>query len=157
MSTAPRFTELRAGGAGDLQTVARLMADSFDPEYGEAWTGGQCLGMLALPGAWLTLAVHDGAVSGFSLSRVIAGDGELLLIAVHPDVRGRGVGAALLRGVIAEARERSAERLHLEVRDGNPATALYRAHGFAQVGRRRDYYRGTSGRARDALTFALPL
>ena len=159
MSTAPlpRFTELRAGSATDLAAVNRVMREAFDPAYGEAWSSAQCLGMLALPGVWLTLAVDDDLLTGFAMARVVAGDGELLLLAVSPDLRRCGIGAALLRNVIAGARERAAERLHLEVRAGNSAIGLYRAHGFDQVGQRRGYYRGVSGQAHDAQTYALTL
>lgn len=156
MNTAlqPRFTELRTGAPSDLQSVAALMAESFDPRFGEAWSSAQCLGMLALPGVRLTLALQDDDLAGFALARVIAGDGELLLLAVRPRLRGRGVGAALLRDVIADAVDRRAERLHLEVRSSNPAIALYRRYGFEQVGERRGYYRGSRGESFDALTFA---
>lgn len=157
MSTAPRFTELHAGGPHDLPAVATLMAEAFDPRFGEAWSSAQCMGMLALPGVWLTLAAHDGMLAGFALARVVAGDGELLLLGVRPPARGRGVGTALLRSVIADAAERHAARLHLEVRAGNSAVGLYRTHGFAQVGQRRGYYRGSSGEAFDAQTFALTI
>jgi ribosomal-protein-alanine N-acetyltransferase len=154
---APRVIELRPGSAADLAAVNRVMTEAFDPSFGEAWSSAQCLGMLALPGVWLTLAVDDDMLAGFAMARVVAGDGELLLLAVQPASRRTGIGAALLRAVIADARERAAERLHLEVRAGNSAVALYRAHGFAEVGRRRDYYRGITGRAYDAQTFALPI
>ena len=156
MSTAPapRFTELRTGGVTDLQAVAAVMGEAFDPRFGEAWSPSQCLGMLSLPGVRLTLAFHDDALAGFALARIIAGDGELLLLCVRPTMRARGVGTALLRDVIADAAERDAARLHLEVRSGNSAIGLYRAHGFAQVGERRDYYRGNRGESFDALTFA---
>jgi ribosomal-protein-alanine N-acetyltransferase len=157
MSTAPRFTELRAGGIGDLSAVTTLMGEAFDPRYGEAWSHAQCLGMLSMPGVWLTLALHDGALAGFALSRAIAGDGELLLLGVRPAARGRGVGSALVRSVIAEARDRDAERLHLEMRANNTAATLYRALGFTQVGARRDYYHGSGGERYDAHTYALPL
>ena len=50
-----------------------------------------------------------------------------------------------------------ARPVHLEVRDGNPAVAMYRAAGFAPVGRRRNYYQGSDGRRHDALTFARDL
>ncbi len=91
------------------------------------------------------------------MARVVAGDGELLLLAVEPDRRGHGIGGALLRSIIADAREKRAERLHLEMRAGNPALGLYRAHGFTQVGQRRAYYRGLTGEAFDAHTYALTL
>jgi ribosomal-protein-alanine N-acetyltransferase len=80
-------------------------------------------------------------------------EAELLLIAVAPEHGRRGVGRALLQAFIDRARRDGAIRIHLEVRDGNAAVALYRAAGFAEAGRRRDYYRGGGGLF-DALTFA---
>lgn len=154
MSTVPKLVELRQGNTGDLLAVSAVMGDAFDPRYGEAWTSAQCLGMLSLSGVWLTVAEHRGAITGFALSRVIAGDGELLLLAVRPAKRGSGIGAALLRATIADAQTRGAERLHLEVRAGNSAVNLYRAHGFSKVGERRAYYRGIGGQSYDAQTYS---
>jgi len=157
VSTAPRLTELRGGDVTDLAAVTAIMEEAFDPRFGEAWSSAQCIGMMALQGVVLTIASDDAGVAGFAMTRVVAGDGELLLLAVRPAARRRGIGAALLRHVIAQARELAAERLHLEVRSGNPAVALYRAHGFIPVGQRRAYYRGIGGEAHDAHTYALPL
>lgn len=152
-----RLIDLRAGDASDLPEVSALMADAFDPRFGEAWTLNQCLGMLSLAGVWLTLAYDRGRLAGFALARAVAGDGELLLLAVRPAKRGHGIGAALLRSVIADAEARSATRLHLEVRAGNDAVNLYRANGFIKVGERRDYYRGITGQSFDAHTYAREL
>ncbi len=154
MSTTFTFTELRAGSPADLANVCAVMTAAFDARFGEAWTSSQCLGMLALPGVWLTLAYRDDVLVGFAMARAIAGEGELLLLAVHPDRRGSGIGAVLLRSVITDAQTRGTEQLHLEVRADNSAIRLYRAHGFAKVGERRDYYRGSDGRRHDAHTFA---
>jgi ribosomal-protein-alanine N-acetyltransferase len=85
----------------------------------------------------------------------VSDEAELLLIAVDPDRQGRGAGGALLQHFIADARARGAHRLHLEVRDGNPAVELYRALGFAPAGRRRNYYRGPEGERYDAVTLML--
>ena len=104
--------------------------------------------------ATLTLDERPG---GFALTRAIAGEAELLLLATEPGARRQGVGAALLRAVIDGARDRGAGRLHLEMRAKNPASALYRQHGFAQVGERREYYRGGDGKRRDAQTWARDL
>ena len=57
----------------------------------------------------------------------------------------RGIGRALLQHFIDEAREAGTSRVHLEVRDGNPAVAMYRRAGFKSVGRRRKYYHGRTG------------
>jgi ribosomal-protein-alanine N-acetyltransferase len=149
-----RLIELANGTAADAETVDRLMAAAFDPRYGEAWTRSQCIGILAMPGVWLTLARVDGAAAGFALSRAIMDEAELLLIAVDPAHRRAGVGAALLRSVIAESRGRGVKNLHLEVRANNPAVRFYAAHGFARAGVRRNYYRSRTGETFDAHTYA---
>lgn len=148
---------LRTGTAAELPLVSTIMQAAFDARYGEAWTQSQCMGMLSLPGVWLTLAESDGVAAGFALARTIFDDAELLLLATQPQFRGRGVGGALLRSVIADARLRNASHLHLEVREGNPALRLYSREGFEQVGRRRDYYRGHNGSTFDALTYSRAL
>lgn len=151
------LTELREGGCQDLASVNGIMQDAFDPQFGEAWTKPQCLGMLSLPGVWLILASIDGEDAGFALAREVAGDAELLLLATRQTAQRLGVGAALVRAVIAEARSRGAERLHLEVRAGNVAVRLYRSEGFDKVGERKDYYKGKSGELFNAQTFARDL
>ena len=141
----------------DLDAVMQVMNDSFDPAFGEAWTAPQCAGLLPLPGVWLALARDPrGEPLGFALSRVVAGEAELLLLAVKRSVQRRGVGKTLMLRFIDDAGARGAERLHLEVRDGNDAIDLYKRHGFAEVGRRRNYYSGAAGQRFDALTLARP-
>ena len=149
--------ELVTGGANDIAAVDSVIAEAFDPRFGEAWTRGQCLGIFAMPGVWLTLARSDGEVAGFTLSRAILDEAELLLIAIRPRFRRRGIGAALLRGMLSESRGRGVVRVHLEVRSGNEAIMLYTAHGFAKVGERKAYYRGRTGQAFDAHSYALSL
>lgn len=64
------------------------------------------------------------------------GDGaaEIKSMRTHPDHLRKGVAAALLRHILAEARERGLTRISLETGSGpafEPALALYRAHGFS--------------------------
>ena len=157
MSAAPQPIELREGGVHDLISVNRIMQAAFDPEFGEAWTQSQCVGMMALSGVWLVVASIGGRDVGFAMGRAMLDEAELLLLATSPGARGIGVGGALLRAVIAESRNRGATKLHLEVREGNGAIHLYQREGFEKIGERRGYYRGTSGLALDALTLARPL
>ncbi|WP_294261100.1 GNAT family N-acetyltransferase [uncultured Sphingomonas sp.] len=157
MSTAVGGTVLRQSGPAEVRLIDAMMREGFDPLYGEAWTQNQCLGILSLPGVWLTIAEQGGEPAGFALARIAADEAELLLIAVRPAMRRRGVGAALLRGIVADCRDRMASVLHLEVRAGNGAIALYERAGFRKVGVRRDYYRGSTGEVFDAHSFSLDL
>lgn len=149
-----KLVELTTGNAHDLPIVDRLMQAAFDARYGEAWTAGQCLGVMAMPGVWLTLAFVDEKPAGFALTRAVADEAELLLLAIDPKKRRAGIGSALLRSVLADAAARGVVRLHLEVRADNPAVVFYTRHGFGKVGERRDYYRGTDGVRRDAHTYS---
>ena len=151
---ATRTVTLRTGDARDLAIVDALMIEAFDPRYGEAWTRSQCLGVLALTGVHLTIAFVDDFPAGFTMTRSVADEAELLLIAVAPDYRRRGVGTALIRAAIADCSVGSIAKLHLEVRAGNDAVKMYDAHGFTKVGERRAYYRGKIGVAYDAHTYS---
>jgi ribosomal-protein-alanine N-acetyltransferase len=145
----------------DIDRIMAVMEVAFDPAFGESWTRRQVSDALLMPNTHYLLAATDGtparegqAAAGFALSRGAADEEELLLIAVHPDHRGRGIGRALIERFAAAARARGARRLFLEMREGNRAEALYRRCGFESVGRRRHYYRRGSGAALDAITFA---
>ncbi len=112
-----------------------------------------------MAGVSLTIAVDRGeeSVVGFSLVRTVAKEFELLLIAVLEEQQGREVGGLLLDHFLDEAREEGVGRVHLEVRDGNPAISIYRAAGFSPVGRRRNYYHAAGGNRYDAITLAREL
>ena len=151
------LVDLREAGVADLGEVMTVMDDAFEPAFGEAWTRGQCQGILDLPRVWLTVARADGMPAGFALSRIVADEAELLLLAVRPMFRRRGIGAKLIERTLAVAIGSGARKLHLEVRDGNDALGLYVRSGFVEVGRRRGYYRGTTGQLFDALSLAFVL
>lgn len=83
----------------------------------------------------------DGAVLGAALLRIVAGEGELLRIAVRPAARRRGVARRLLQAVLSVAADACPHGVHLEVRASNVAARhLYAREGFVDHGRRRDYY-----------------
>ena len=142
------------GSLADLDAVMGVMSESFDPCYGEAWTGPQCAGLLPMPGVWLTLARRGNEVIGFAMGRAVALEAELLLLAVKEKDQKRGVGMLLLNAFVEHAAACGATRLHLEVREGNHAVTLYSRAGFTQVGRRQNYYSGRDGQIYDALTLA---
>lgn len=153
--TAP--LELREAGAADVGEVMRVMDDAFQPAFGEAWTRAQCLGILGLPRVWLTIARLGAEPAGFALCRTVLDEAELLLLGVRPAFRRRGIGQALVARALTIAATGGVRRLHLEVRDGNDALTLYTRSGFAEVGRRRGYYRGGAGELFDAISLVLIL
>lgn len=147
------------GSSEQIDEVMAVMDGAFGETFGEAWTRSQLSGILPMAGVFLMLAIDrtQEAVVGFSLFRTVADESELLLIAVLPGEQRRGIGRLLLEDFIERARAARLRRIHLEVRDGNPAIAMYRAAGFSPVGRRRNYYHAVSGNRYDAITLACEL
>lgn len=146
---------LRPGELDDLDAVMHIMTSAFPPDFGEAWTRSQCAGILPMSGVSLTIADGPDGPAGFSLVRSVSDEAELLLLAVEPCQQGKGIGHALLNEFIKAGHDKGATRLHLEVRDGNPAIGLYSSAGFRPVGRRRNYYHGPQGETFDAVTLML--
>lgn len=145
-------TRLATARVGDLAAVMRVMDAAFEPAYGEAWSGAQLLTLFALPSARVCLAWHGEQVCGFSAARIAGPESELLLLAVDPSFRGRGIGALLIDDWRAWASKQGAEDYFLEMRADNDAVHLYQRAGFSECGRRPAYYRGNDGLVRDAIT-----
>jgi ribosomal-protein-alanine N-acetyltransferase len=124
---------------------------------GPAWDEAAFAALLTLPGRQALIAAQGGAPLGLLLLGLAADEAEVITLAVLPEARRRGVGAALVAAAAREARARGAARLFLEVAEDNaPARALYAAAGFVQVGRRKGYYARAEG-AVDALVLSLTL
>ncbi len=82
----------------------------------------------------------------------------MLTLAVEPELRGQGLGQALLLAALGVAENAGAEAMFLEVAaDNGRAIALYEGAGFHQVGLRRGYYANHGGGAVDALVYRRPL
>ena len=77
-----------------------------------------------------------------AMKAIGGGQGEIKSMRVHPDHLRKGVGAALLRHIIGEARQRGYARLYLETGTApafDPALAMYGAHGFTACAPFADY------------------
>jgi ribosomal-protein-alanine N-acetyltransferase len=124
--------------------------------YAFPWTRGHFADSLAAGhGAWL--AQEDGRMTGYAVMMQVLDEAHLLNITILPEAQRRGRGSALLLHLMELARARAVTRMLLEVRPGNlGGQALYRRHGFAEIGRRRDYYPAHEGRE-DAIVMARDL
>jgi len=98
------------------------------------------------------VAILNGHVVGYCGFWLIAGEAHIANIAVHPNLRRRGIGRALLMNALRWACQRGAKFATLEVRRSNTAAQrLYESFGFEVVGVRRKYYEGRE----DALIMTL--
>lgn len=148
----------------DLDRIMAVMEAAFDPQWGEAWTRRQVESSLMMPTTHYRLLSADGEepveeahAAAFAMVRAAPGEEELLLIATVPEQRGKGLGARMIELLAQDARTRGADRLFLEMRENNPAIALYERQGFTPIGRRKGYYTTGNGDRIDAITFVKPL
>jgi ribosomal-protein-alanine N-acetyltransferase len=141
----------------DIDRIMAVMQTAFDPTFGEAWNRRQVEDALLIGNCYYRVAEVLGEPAGFTLTRHGFEEEELLLIAVSPGFRRRGIGERLLNDCKQDARARGARQLFLEMRSNNPAEQLYRQNGFVQIGSRKNYYRTASGDRLDAMTFSCEL
>ncbi len=119
--------------------LAAIHAATFPP--GERWGEAAMAGLLASPGVFGFVDERGGCV----LARAVAGEAEILTVAVSPVLQRRGVGRALLDAVLAVT---DGLPVFLEVAaDNMAARGLYASAGFVPCGHRRNYY----GAGRDAV------
>jgi len=86
-------------------------------------------------------AEEDGRVVGYAVCWIVAGEAELLNLAVHPERARGGVGRGLLAAAMRAAEAADCAKMTLEVSERNaPAVRLYESAGFRVVGRRAKYY-----------------
>lgn len=89
------------------------------------------------------LVLEEGeSLLGYCVFRVLAGEGELLRIAVVPDCQGRGIGRNLMAHMVEYARKKGVSAFFLEVRKSNErARNLYKSSGFSEECVRKNYYK----------------
>lgn len=143
-------------GVADLG-AAPLLADLHARSFPRPWSAAEIEKLLQNPATFALLAHAGGAARGFVMAWAIGADSELLTLAVAPEARRAGLGAALTEAAMAAAAARGAEQMHLEVAEENaPARALYAKLGFEPAGRRPGYYQTAMGQV-DALVLRMPL
>jgi [ribosomal protein S18]-alanine N-acetyltransferase len=132
--------DIRPFAATDAPAVARVAASS--PEAAK-WPESSYAEMLGKGYAgWVAVARGAGVMTGFTITRSVSPDAELLNLAVLPGERRRGVATALLRAVTDALQRQGIQRLWLEVRSGNAAAiSFYKKHLFRVTGSRPRYYR----------------
>lgn len=109
--------------------------------FSEAWDGRSIETLFDALGAFALVGSEAGGPAAFILGRIVADECEILALGVVKRYRRQGFGRAMLAGLSAYVAAAGASRIVLEVATDNVAArALYAAHGFVEVGRRRNYY-----------------
>ena len=118
--------------------VAQLEKLCFSTPWSENSVASELKNELAL---WL-VALDGDFVAGYIGSQTVMGETDMMNVAVHPEYRRKGIAEALVNMLVEQLKGMESHALTLEVRASNmPAIALYGKLGFAEVGKRKYYYR----------------
>ena len=127
---------VRPAAKEDIPAIAAMEAATFPSGASESFLAS------LIDGAGAVLAAAEGgALLGYAWYQLVLDEGYVGNVAVAEGCRRQGVGTALVRAMLADAGERGAAFLTLEVRESNAAARrLYERCGFETVGVRRNYY-----------------
>ena len=139
---------LTEAGPRDAAALAKLHAVSFR----RGWSDGEFERLLIERNVVAHRAMTGRTLAGFILSRMAAGEAEILSVAVAEARRGRGLARALLHLHLRRLAGLGARAVFLEVdEDNTPARRLYARAGFREVGRRPGYYPQAGSNVANAL------
>lgn len=129
------------------EDMAQIHAAAFTHERG--WHADEFTTMLAKPHI-----IPFTAIGGFALTQTLAGESELLTLAVHPEHQRRGIARGLIQRWLASLPAQTGSAFLEVAADNVAAMKLYAQNGFAQNGLRKAYYRRAIGPAVDAVLMA---
>ena len=138
----PVISEARPG---DAAALAALHAACFN----RGWSEDEFERLLLDRAVLVHRATIGRRIVGFIVSRIIAGEAEILSVAVAAARRGRGLAKQMLNLHLRRLVGLGTRTVFLEVDEHNaPANRLYQRFGFRTVGRREGYYLDQLGRGR---------
>jgi ribosomal-protein-alanine N-acetyltransferase len=136
----------------DLDAVVSIECDV----HAHPWSRGNFADSIG-SGHHCWIVEHQSDVVAYGIVTVAAGEAHLLNLTVARELQRRGLGLHMTRFLVKLARDHGARVMFLEVRPSNTAArALYSRSGFAEIGRRRDYYPDGEGRE-DAVVMQVNL
>ncbi len=141
---------LRDAALDDIEALLSIQKNS---PGAAPWSRADYKSLLSAEGTICLMAEEEGGDSiGFVLARRMADEMEILNLAVRPAQQRRGLGRRLVAEALSRGRARGARQCWLEVRASNQAALeFYRAAGFQERTRHRDYYREPE---EDAVVYA---
>jgi ribosomal-protein-alanine N-acetyltransferase len=143
---ARREPAISEASPADAAPIAALHAASFN----RGWSEEEIERLLVERNVVAHRALVGTRLVAFILSRLVAGEAEILSVAVAGRERSRGVARRMLDMHLRRLAHLGARAVFLEVgEDNEPARRLYGGASFREVGRREAYYRerGSAGTA----------
>ena len=109
--------------------------------FSDPWSVNSISSELNNPLSLWVVAMDGQALVGYVGSQTVLGWADMMNLAVSPEYRRQGVGEELVKRLMSHLCSKEVSCLTLEVRASNdPAITLYSKLGFAEVGRRPNYY-----------------
>lgn len=131
------MVEFRPMKKEDVLQVAEMEKQYFS----EPWSEQAFLDALDKEEYFYMVAVKEHAVIGYCGLYQVLEEGNITQIAVHEDMRGRGIGEKLLQVFMQNGDARGMDAYTLEVRVSNSsAIRLYEKCGFVTECVRKDFY-----------------
>ena len=145
---------LRHAQLSDAAALAQLAAIDFS----DNWSAEFWCDQIGEQGSIILVAQQSGRLVGYLHVRRVIDEAEILSIATLPAFRRQGIARELLALAVTELRDSPPCHLFLEVSVKNgPATRMYTALGFNEIGIRKGYYRQPQAPPVDAIVMALDI
>jgi [ribosomal protein S18]-alanine N-acetyltransferase len=139
----PHTLSIRFATRDDAASIATISRDEIERGLPWSWTEARVAGWIANPEANVIVAGPSGALTGFGIMSYAGEDAHLLLFAVAPAHRRRGLGSGLLEWLETVACEMGVFRVHVECRRRNAAARnFYGEHGYDETAIARRHYCG---------------
>lgn len=126
--------------------------------YSHPWSRGNFIDAMAAGNETQLLVDARGELVGYFVAMIVLDEVHLLNITVAPSRQRQGWARILLDALALWARQRKAQWIWLEVRESNVrARSIYAAHGYQEVGLRKNYYPMHDGPREHAVLMSLKL
>jgi len=124
----------------DMPRILAIEKASFE----NPWTEDEFIQHLRSRDTIGMVAERDDEVVGFMIYELHKNRLHLLTLAVHPNVRRKSIGRAMMERIMGKLSQDRRNRITLEVRESNlPAQLFFRQVGFRATGVVRDFYEDT--------------
>ena len=136
--TVVRFCEAHIAEAAELEKKY----------FSEPWSENSLRLLCTEDYPSFAVCAQDGSLVGYLSAAKAFDELQIINVAVREDMRGKGIGALLMRAADSFCLENSLVSISLEVRESNAtAIALYKRSGYAALGIRKNFYRAPTENA----------